>query len=364
MNISRSLYNSIISEHFDIQDTFTRQTLLSLNEEDKSVVLQSLASKLYMHITHKVDGIDYGEIPKSKGDISKIPNFVQLKDCLEVIREIVIYNKQNPSSVDEVLKGIENLRSTKDIWEKAYLYKCALPRVFYENMALAVVASTSYLIATSIDFIKTPDIGIEMALDSAAYSKSKDAMLFKNLKSFNVACSKREIRKCMEPLLKVKNTMAESADVVSEISAAAVTTAISKAAPVVGVVVTVAGLITLAIPLLHSLVCNFYCIKQSASEYFGIQADLLALNAETVKLDYMKSEEERNKIYKKQNKIAEKLRKISNTLAVKLKSAEVQSAKMIKKETSEKIKFEDNGGSTLSMFESAVNNLTYKMILV
>ena len=39
-----------IYEYFDIQDTETRKTLLSINEEDKSQMARSLGNKLYDNI--------------------------------------------------------------------------------------------------------------------------------------------------------------------------------------------------------------------------------------------------------------------------------------------------------------------------
>ena len=75
--ILKEQWNNIITEHFDIFDTNTRKILLSINEaEDRNMVLSSLSAKLYNIIVEKSTEIDFGDIPKSKGDISKIPHFV------------------------------------------------------------------------------------------------------------------------------------------------------------------------------------------------------------------------------------------------------------------------------------------------
>ena len=54
------IYESIIQENFDIQDTITRKTLLTIDEADQTKVLDSLTSKLYQSIMDKVDDIDFG----------------------------------------------------------------------------------------------------------------------------------------------------------------------------------------------------------------------------------------------------------------------------------------------------------------
>ena len=60
------------------------------------------------------------------------------------------------------------------------------------------------------------------------------------------------------------------------------------------------------------------------------------MNAESVKLDYTKTEKERDKIYNKQMKLVTRFKKIANALAVKLKSAEKRGENMYKKESSAK----------------------------
>lgn len=78
------IYESIIQENFDIQDTITRKTLLTIDEADQTKVLDSLTSKLYQSIMDKVDDIDFGSIPESKGDITAVQNYDQMIECIGV----------------------------------------------------------------------------------------------------------------------------------------------------------------------------------------------------------------------------------------------------------------------------------------
>lgn len=328
-------FNKIISEHFDIFDTDTRRALLNLNEADQNAVLSSLSAKLYHIIVDKSTEIDYGDIPKSKGDITLIPNFVNITECLDTIGGLLTEFKESTEPVDEIKKCINNLRNSKQMWMKAYTYNARVAIVLYETMALAIVSSTSLLISTSIEYIKEPsEQTYSVTLDTVGYKKTKNALLFRDLKKFNKAYQNGEIKKTVEAMLKVRDNVKEAADIVNEFSATAVIAGVVTAGMVV-------SMISLIIPLLQDLVCLFFCAKQKLSDYFDIQANLLALNAETVKLDYTKTEAKREQIYKKQMKLVERFKKISNKLAVRLKSAETQGTAMAKKEASTKYKMDD-----------------------
>lgn len=334
--ILKKHWDQIIAEHFDIFDTNTRKILLSLNEsEDRNIVLSSLSARLYNIIVDKSTEIDYGDIPKSKGDITKIPNFVNIIDCLNTIRGLLVEFKENTEPVDEILKAVDNLKDSRDIWEKAYVYNSSMPIVFYETMALAIVSSTSLLISTSIDYIKEPtEKEYSVTLDKVAYHKNMNGLLFRNLKKFNKAYKSGDVKKTFEPMLKVRENLKESVDIINEFSASAIIAAVITAG-------VIASLITLIVPILHECVVFFFCARQSISEYYDSQADLLAMNAERVKLDVTKTEKERDKIYERQMKLSNRFKKLSNALAVKLKSAEKRAEVVYKKEASTKYKIDD-----------------------
>ena len=323
--MNRDLYNQIIKEHFDVKDRHTRQVLLALDEADQNKVMMSLAGKLYNKIVAKVDEIDYGTIPQSKGDITKIANYMDLVECLEIIRGLIVEYKQPTDTVDTVLQAIENLKDSKDIWEKAFATECDFPILFYNTIALSIVSSTSLLISNSIEFIKDPVAGnFTTTLDKAGLNRSKNHLLFKDLEKFNKSYKKKEITKTMQEFLSANRQVKESGGITEGVA-----TTIIAGVAITGVVIALFGTL---ISILQELVTMFYCARQSVADYFAIQSDLLALNAENAKLDVTKTESERKKIYNKQSKIAERFKKISNTLSIKLKSSESKADSVIKKE--------------------------------
>lgn len=325
-------YSAIINEYFDIQDKHTRETLLGVDEADQSQILTSLATKLYKNIVAKVPDIDYGEIPKSKGDITQIPNFQQMMECLDTVGEIIEYYKESPDSINIIKKSVENLRASKKIWEKAFAIKCELPMVFYSTIALAIVSSTSLILSTSVDYVNDPDMRtFDATLNKNRLKDSKNSLLLKNLEEFNKAYVKGDIQKVMDSFMKTQNMVQNEG--VKDI--------ISVGLKGFKLTLTIVKSILLVFPIIHELVCMFYSAKQSLSDYFAIQANMIIMNAEKVNQDTSKSEESRKKIYDKQMKTANVFRKISNALAIKFKSGESKAKHMISQENNTKYNVDD-----------------------
>ena len=334
------LFDRILKEHFNTSDRRSMKTLLSLNEADQNQTMAALASKLYQKIVDKVDDIDFGTIPASKGDITKIGNYQEMIECLDIIGEIVTNFKQSTSQVDTIQQAIENMKSSKKIWEKAFTVNCELVMTFYNTICLSIVSSVSLLISSSIDFISKPGEvrSFEISFDHVAYTKSKDKLLFENLEKFNKAYAKGEIDKLMEAIVKTNATMKESTGVPES-----VTESITLGVVIAGIggTIFVGSLLVLVIPILHELVSLFYCTKQAISEYYELQAKLIQFNAEQLKYDYTKSEAEIKKIYDKQMKIAEKFRKASDKLAVKMNKGDKDARKFIQDDKKDKYTVDD-----------------------
>ena len=278
---------------------------------------------------------------------------------MDTIRKILIHYKQDTVQLDIVDKAVENIKASRKIWEKAFATNCELPITFYNNICLAIVSSVSLLISASIDFIKEPgNQSFSISFDKAGYTKTKDKLLFQGLDKFNKSYSKGEIVKLMSDVLKANKNIVESTDMIDELSfsdvsdiakaAGTAKTALSTLASshpaIAAVFITAASVVVLIqviIPVLQMLVNTFYCSKQKLSEYFEVQAKIVQFNAETLKYDYTKSEDQINKIYEKQTKIASLFRKIANALAVKMNKADSDARKLIEKEKNEKVNADD-----------------------
>jgi len=183
----------LIREYFDIADEKTRKFLIKEDGNDTQV-LTALTNALYDKIVSNVDKIDFGSIPRSRGDITKVEGFENTVECLNIIRKIVIEYHEDPRIVDNVLGAIENIKTRKAQFMKGYATNTEFPMVLYNLVVLAIEQTVSFLIATTIQYIKDPDTGsFEAALDKVAYNNTRDNLLYEQLEKFNLGCSTGQI---------------------------------------------------------------------------------------------------------------------------------------------------------------------------
>ena len=319
---------SAFTEHLDLSDSLTRKAVRCMNEADQHSVLTALTSKLYDNIVTKVDDIDYGDIPMSKGDISKLANYEKLRECIELLRGILVEFKQDTTPIDIIAEALSNIETRKDLFGRAYKLDVELPIMMYNNTVLTLIDSVSYMIATSIEFMKTPNRdSFQITLDKVAYAKTKHNMLYSNLKKFNKSCKSGDFDKAMEHVLQNR---------VKRLSEGA-------AVGVVGTLAAIGSAILLIlniIPILREMVFFFYYTRMRVSDFFDIQADLLQMNAYNVENNSTKDDEQKERIVSKQLKIVELFRKIANKISINSKKAEVDTTKEIIN-TNKKMKLTD-----------------------
>jgi len=310
-------------EAFDYNDNHTRKTLMSMNEVEHNKVLTDLTSKLYDQVVSKAHNIDYGEIPKTKGDITKLSNFEEMLDTLRIIKGIIKEYKQDSKPVDDISVAISHIQSRKDLFERAFRYDCELPMLMYDNMVMAVVTGTTYMITSCIEFIKAPkDESFSIQLNKVAYNKSKDNLIYNSISKFNKSCESGDFDKAMQMIIDKKIKKFSGVTIAAGIAA--------------GVI-----LLVNIVPLMRELTFMFYYNKTKVSDFFAVQADLLTMNAYNVQHNETLDPAERDEIYEKQMAIATKFRNISNKFNIEEKRAEVSATKDIEN-TGKKYKLDDD----------------------
>ena len=314
-------------KYFDTSDTMTRNVLLAVNEADQGAVMTSLSNKLYQHIVDKVDDIDFGTIPESKGDITKIDNYDSLVDCINIMSELLQNYKQPTDAVETVQIALQNMIDRTELFTKAYKLNVEMPIIIYNTIALSIVSSVSYLISSCVEFIKLPeDQGYEIALDKAAINKTRDHILFKDLEKFNRMCDRGDFDKAMDYVIKQSaSNMLGSGMVAVSVSS----------------VVVILGIILLIIPVIRELIFFFYYARAKVSDYFDAQATLLTMNAYNVENSFSRDEKNKKEIAKKQRKVADTFKSISNKLKVNVKTGEKKATDDIKSLDSQKYKTSD-----------------------
>lgn len=309
-------------KYFDTNDNMTRYVLLSVNEADQNVVMTSLANKLYQNIVDKVDDIDFGTIPLSKGDITKIENYDQLVDCVKTMSEIIQRYHQDTQCIETISFAIQNMIDRTDLFTKAYRFNIEMPIIIYNTIALSIVSATSLMISSCIDFIKSPDKnGFEISLNKTELIKTKDSVLFKDLDKFNKMCANGSFDKAMNYVMN-QNTK-------------------NFTGIGIGAVAVTLGVLLSIIPFIRELIYFFYYSRCKVSDYFETQATLINMNAYNVENNLTRDDRERKEIAAKQRKIADVFKKIADKFKIKNKTAEASTNKEISKLDSTKFKHGD-----------------------
>ena len=316
-------YNKIVGEFFDISDRDTRLILTAVDEDDQDKVLMSLTAKIYNNMIDKVDDIDFGDIPSTKGDVTELPNYKKMVDCMNLMTELMDRFKESKDSIDVVRTALHNIESRTAMWKKGFSLNLELPMVTYNTIVLAIIETTGFLVSMCVEFIKSPSQDtFNIIIDKSRATKSKQHLLFDNLKKFNTACTNGTVDNTMNYIMKtnVKNFAGFATG----------TTAVFG-------VVGIAGLLLVLIPILRELIFLFYYQRVRIADYFETQADLLEMNAYNIQNNNATfTKEERKSISNKQMAIATKFRKVSDFIAVDAKAAEVKATKEI---TSNKKKY-------------------------
>lgn len=316
-------YKSVVNEYFDITDNKTRKIVMNVNEADQSTLLMNLTQKLYQNIVDKITDVDFGSIPKSQGDITKVENFVQVKECLATINNLLIEYKQDVTPTVIIQTAIANIQNRRDMFERAFKLDIEMPMVMYNTMVLSVISSVSFLISTCIEYIKDVNQdNFKMILDKTGLVKTKNNLLFQNLEKFNKSCAKGDFDKSMDYVFKLSQK-GFIGDPLLITSIAALTI-----------------LSLMIIPMLRELIYFFYYCRVSLSDYFDLQAELLQMNIYTLENKQEIDSKKKKQIVEKQSKIMNFFRSIATKLAIKSKDSENKAQKEIKN-TKETYKADD-----------------------
>lgn len=350
----------IIREYIDLSDKDTLHKVVAMQEANQNQFLVALTSKLYDKIQEKATKIDYTTIEISKGDITKIQNYKSMVECLGIIRQLVLEYKEQTLPVDIVADAINNIKTRKQLFTKAFAIGSSFPILTYDNIVLAIVESISFLITTCIEYVKDPGSDtFQMALDKVAYNRTEQNLLFNTLRKFNESCRTKELDKALNMIMSQAISNREAAELKEEDDIRIandhpfltdeeegddiVVHDEKLAEGKIGTVLSYAGtkillwIAKLFIPIIRNITYYFFYHKQKISNYYEDQANLLQMNAYNVQANQNLSADKRAKIFAKQMKIVEKYRKRSNEMNIdyvaaknnseKLSSAEVRNFK-------------------------------------
>ena len=179
------------SKSLDMNDKETRLTCTVINEAEQDELFRNITDKITMNITD----IDFGSIPDSEGDITKIQNYELLVDALQDLEDLYTRYRQDLTQINVVKDAIENVKANKGLFIKAFAARADLPMLTYNTTVLSIVASVSFLISATIEFFIDPKTkNLNLAIDSAVLKgNSNDKLLLDNLVKFNKLCKDKNL---------------------------------------------------------------------------------------------------------------------------------------------------------------------------
>ena len=192
-------YNDLLREYFDFSDRQTTKFINYINESDQqSQLLAALAGALYDKIVAKCDKIDFGSIPRSRGDITKIDGYNNTVECINILRKLVVEYKEDPAIIDIELTAIENIKSLRPIFMKAFANNASFAMGYYNIIVASIQHSVSFLISVIVQFVKDPDTkNMVKALDKAAYKDAESNLLIENLAQINKSFATGQLEKIL-----------------------------------------------------------------------------------------------------------------------------------------------------------------------
>lgn len=316
-----SEYNKrAVAEHIDLNDNHTVEVLAVMNEAEQNSLLLSLTNKLYGMIVNKIDSIDFGEIPNTRGDVTKLKHYDELRECHKVLRNIFQQFREKEEPIDTISFALDNLENHKELFMGAFAAKAEFPMSFYKTTTLAVINATSFMIAVCIEYIKSPKTeGLEIVLNKTGIAKVKDHLVYESLKDFNEACRKGDVENALRPFVQNKSR------------GFAVTAALG-----LKTVLVLGGVCLAILPIIKDLVYFFFAARARVSSYFDLQAKLLEMNANELRDNpNIKTMDDKNAVIRRQLQIAKDFHEISNFIAVDVKSSEIEANKQIKQDKKE-----------------------------
>lgn len=280
-----------------------------MTESAQTNLTDAVLNKMLELTVGKYNKIDFSEIERSRGDVTRIKYYKNLEECINSLIEIHSVTNKIPSIII-VSDALNNLRTLKSTFEYNFRIKNSAAIMIYNTIMYGIMMAVSYIIATSISISKKETAGNGAAKVKVYEMDPKSVTIIHSLAAFNSSVADGTLMKFMKEAedFKVQN---ESVEVMEE-GIAATSAELLKYGANVGrsfakggkantaiksFIGTKAGKITMAagatvgllfigskiIPFVRLIIYNIYRCKQSISDAAALQARYMELNIESLK---------------------------------------------------------------------------------
>lgn len=303
-----------------------RADFMCMTEANQVRVTDDTLTGLMKFITDKYNSIDFSEIEKSAGNITKFKYLGTLRENLKTLTDIYTSSTDpGASKYVEVCNAIKVCLNHLQLMQREYstLYKQGngLVQLMYVSMVSGAVYSMGALVSNTIRFVTTEqDTECQVLFDEIPNA-------IKNIHIKNILAAAGSIDKYKKVVRYYTNNQAKP--VSESVTLAGILTAI-------GVSGAIIMMIPVIINLIREIIYSIYYSRMKFSEMLGVQIDLLQTNIES-----LESGRGSKTVVARQKRIVNLLTKWMNKSAIKMDTTE-QLVNVQKKKENAELKIDRN----------------------
>ena len=313
--INSTYANFLIECGFEVN----KSDFIYLNEANQVQITDDALTGMMKFITDKYNSIDFSEIEKSAGDITRFKYTKMLEDNLETLDSVYKNASMTDPGAKKYVEVILHCRTVLNFLESnrmmfSALFKAGngMIQLLYTSLVAGIIYCTGILVSNTIRFVTS--------------EKDTDCeVLFDEIPGTIRHCHIKNMAYAYNSLSNFEKYLNECYKV--QIQKRGINESIGTVAFVIGGVVVGISLIPNIINLIREIIYSIYCIRTKISEMLAVQQELLKTNIES-----LEAGRGNKKVIARQKKIAEKLEKWKNRFAMKADTTDNLKRAQMKKE--------------------------------
>lgn len=310
--------------------------LQAIMEDTTSPVTRSYQEKLYQSVIDR-GHIDFGSIPKSRGNIKDYDGYETMVETLETIKKLGLTARSNEvvTYATKIMEAINNIASLSNVYMKGFSTKCDYVIIEYNTFVYTCVEATTSLLYEFVDYMKRPDQKTyEIVL--------KDTKGRANLFYYTQLVGYNNVIKNMGPNYRkfLESMILKGQQNFMGTEALVGTAAISMVALAI-------------IPITRKLIWLYWRMRGDISRSLEYQAKFLEMNRTCVEANNEFTEEKKAMILKKQESQRQVLLRIADALKIKDEKAIKEADRDLAK---------DNKSMKVSDIKSDISNSPFELI--
>ena len=287
----------------------TEREVRAVLEDAESPTTRKAMSTLYKYILDK-SHVDFGDIPKSKGNITKYSGYDTMMEVLNTLKELAASDptyKDIRTYAEIITTSISILTENAKYYEKAFQRDIKILMIEYNTFVYACIEATTAILYQFADFMRTPSSQeLTVALKNTKYRP--DLFFVEQLNEFNRAVKSGQYQTYLSSMINAgkENFLLDGF--------------------AVGSIAILSAVIFTIVPVTRRLIYTIQDMRGRLAEDLELQAYYLELNKASVQAQQGKfGAEKTKKILDRQEKVRLKFLRLADKLRVKSLQAQESS---------------------------------------